>query len=66
MNYNVTEDRKDWARVKANLMPPADRQFLMEELIRRDEKRAASFMGSLGSREHGNRAAARRRVSYPC
>ena len=66
MNYNVTEDRKEWARVKVQLMPPADRIFLMEELIRGNEKYAASFMGELGSKEHGNRNRARKRVSYPC
>lgn len=66
MNYNVTEDRKDWARVKAGLMPPADRKFLMEELIRRDEKHAANIIGTLVSEQHGIRRAARARVVYPC
>lgn len=61
MSYNVTEDRRDWARVKTDLMPLADRQFLMEELIRRDEKHAARVMGSLVSEQHGSRRSARAR-----
>lgn len=61
MNYNVTEDRRDWARVKTDLMPLADRQFLMEELIRRDEGHAARVMGALVSEQHGIRRAARTR-----
>ena len=64
-HYNVTEDRKDWARVKANTMTPGDRKLLMEELIRRDEAHAASYIGELGSAQHGMRRRARLRVSYP-
>jgi hypothetical protein len=58
--YNVTEDRKDWARVKAGLMSPLDRACMLEELIRRDEKAAARIVGKLASEQHGLRARVRR------
>lgn len=63
--YNVCEDRRDWARVKAGMMTPEDRRFLMEELMRRDERGAAHVMGELVSAQHGIRRRARARVSYP-
>lgn len=62
--YNVTEDRREWARIKAGLMSPADREFLLEELIRRDERAAARILGQLASEQHGLRVAARKRVGY--
>jgi hypothetical protein len=65
MNYNVTEDRREWARVKVDLMQPSDRIFLMEELIKRDDRHASSFIGDLGARQHGLRRKARERVAYP-
>jgi len=65
MNYNVTEDRAAWARTKASLMPPEDRNFLMAELIRRDQQAALTVIGFLASEQHGIRAKARRRVNYP-
>ena len=65
MNYNVTEDRREWARVKTDMMPPEDRIFLMEELIKRDDRHAASYIGVLGAEQHGFRRKARARVSYP-
>jgi hypothetical protein len=58
--YNVTEDRRDWARVKASLLSPVDRACMLEELIRRDEKAAARIIGALASEQHGLRAKARR------
>jgi len=63
--YNVTEDRRDWARTKVNLMPPGDRRLLMEELMRRDERYAASIIGDIVSAQHGHRLTARGRVLYP-
>ena len=65
MNYNVTEDRKDWARVKVKLMPPSDRKLLMAELIRQDEQHASHVIGELVAAQHGFRRAARARVQYP-
>ena len=62
--YNVTEDRREWARVKAGLMSPLDRECMLEELIRRDEKAAARSLGQLAAEQHGLRAAARKRVAY--
>jgi len=64
-DYNVTEDRADWARVKASLMPPEDRAYLMAELIRRDEQSAVRVIGALAAEQHGIRAKARKRVNYP-
>ena len=64
--YNVVEDRRDWARVKAGLMTPGDRKVLMEELIRRDEATAHDIMGRLVAEQHGLRREARKKVSYPC
>lgn len=63
--YNVVEDRRDWARVKAGLMTPEDRKFLMEELIRRDEGTAFDIMGRMVAEQHGLRRRARARVAYP-
>ena len=63
--YNVTEDRREWARIKAGLLTPQDRELLMEELIRRDERGASRIMGELVAAQHGERRRARSRVSYP-
>jgi len=65
MNYNVTEDRAAWARTKASLMPPEDRDYLMAELIRRNEQAAVRVIGMLAAEQHGIRAKARKRVNYP-
>lgn len=64
-DYNVTENRADWARVKASLMPPEDRRLLMAELISRDEHHAVTVIGQLAAAQHGLRKAARGRVNYP-
>jgi len=64
-NYNVVEDRADWARVKVSLMNPGDRKHLMRELIKQDEAGAYSYMGQLVAEQHGLRKAARQRVNYP-
>lgn len=61
--YNVVEDRADWARVKASLMPEKDRQLLMAELIRRDEMSAVIIIAELASKRHGERRKARENVS---
>ena len=63
--YNVVEDRREWAKVKAGLMSTLDRKHLMEELIRRDEGTAFDIMGKLVAEQHGLRREARRRVNYP-
>ena len=62
--YNVVEDRAEWARVKASLMSPVDRMCMLEELIRRDDRAAATILGKLGSEQHGIRRKARQRADY--
>lgn len=64
-NYNVVEDRAEWARVKASLMTPTDRKHLMRQLIQLDEAGAYDFMGKLVAEQHGLRREARKRVNYP-
>lgn len=63
--FNVMNDRREWARVKAGLMTPEDRRFLMEQLIRMDEQGAARYIGELAAEQHGVRRKARSRVTYP-
>lgn len=65
MNYNVTEDRADWARVKVALMPPKDREFLMAELIKQNESYALDLVTQSIATGHSERVRARRRVNYP-
>jgi len=64
-NYNVVEDRREWAKIKAGLMTPGDRYVLLEELMRRDAMGASRILGQLVAEQHGIRAKARKRVSYP-
>ena len=57
--YNVVEDRAEWARVKASLMTAEDRHLLMGELIRRDEMGAVIIIAELAAKRHGERRRAR-------
>jgi hypothetical protein len=58
--YNVTEDREEWARVKASLLSPGDRRLLLIELMKVEQQWAAECLGVLASEQHGLRARARR------
>lgn len=57
--YNVVEDRAEWARVKAAIMRPEDRQLLMAELIRRDQSGAVLVIAELVAKKHSERSKAR-------